>query len=124
MRMDDRPWQPSGDSEDRADPDMEWAFFGVHDIEYWVVRDGRLVPADASELERIAEGERERAAQARLLRWEREQRYDQRPGVIARFVAWCHDLARHPQHVPATKPPVVERSGDGTPHRRSDVARR
>ncbi|HEX6797807.1 MAG TPA: hypothetical protein VF116_08850 [Ktedonobacterales bacterium] len=60
MSMGDALWQR--DDEGATDPDVEWAFFGAHAIEYWVVRDGRLVPADGSDLERIAASARRRRA--------------------------------------------------------------
>lgn len=120
--MDDESWLP-GDG--ATDPDVEWAFFGVHDIEYWVVRDGRLVPADATELERIAERERERAAQARLPHWERAQRQERRSGVIARFVSRCRGWLRQSSaRVRLPEPELDAGQGESTPRRRSDVAHR
>lgn len=119
MSMGGGPWELGGDA---TDPDVEWAFFGPHDIEYWVVRDGQLVPADGSELERIAEWERERAARARLLRWEREQAPVRMPSVFVRLVSWCRGLSRRTARVRRAESRVVEGQGDGTPRHWSDVA--
>lgn len=119
-------WQPGDDGADgAADPDVEWALFGAHAIEYWVVRDGRLVPADGSELECIAERERERAAEARLLRWEREQRRARSPGVVARFVWRCYALFRRGSgHGRPASASATEDHGGSLPRHWSDVAPR
>lgn len=127
MSMGDELWPPGDDGADGAtDPDVEWAFFGAHAIEYWVVRDGRMVPADGSELERIAERERERAAEARLLRWEREQRHvhRRRPGVVVRFVSRCRGLFRRaPARGRPARVGAAEDQG-GMPQHWSDVVPR
>lgn len=121
MGMSNGPWPPDDDRV--TDPDVEWAFFGPHDVEYWVVRDGQLVPAEDSELERILERERERAAQGRLLRWEREQRHARRPGVVLRFVSWCRRLFRRaPAGVHRAEPTTTEGHADQATRRRSDIA--
>lgn len=117
MGMSDEQWQPEDDS--TTDPDVEWAFFGAHAIEYWVVRDGRLVPADGSELEHIAERERERAAEVRLLRWERGQRQTRQPGVVVRVVSWCRGvLWRGPESVHRAGPKMVEGRSGTAPRQR------
>lgn len=123
MSMGDEPWRPDDDG--AADPDVEWAFFGAHAIEYWVVRDGRLVPAKGSELERIAECERELGAQARLLGWERERRRrGHQPSVIARFVWWCRGLVRSAVPAHLVEPKTTASQGESAPRRQSDVAHR
>jgi hypothetical protein len=48
--------------------------FGEHDVEYWVRRDNRLVPATADEVARIHAWERERSMLARLERLKDEER--------------------------------------------------
>ncbi|HEU5439061.1 MAG TPA: hypothetical protein VFU88_07205 [Ktedonobacterales bacterium] len=57
--------------------DVEDAFFGDHDVEYWVARDGRLVPADPDEVACIQAWEHERALAAvrarHLGRWRRSR---------------------------------------------------
>lgn len=121
MSMDDEPLAPDDGA---ADSDVEWAFFGVHDIEYWVVRGGRLVPADAAERERIAERERERSALPRLRRWEREQRHARLPDALGRVVWWCRGLLQRGAHVRAVEPRAAEGRGHSMPRRRTDVAQR
>lgn len=122
MSMGDELWQRN--DEGATDPDVEWAFFGAHAIEYWVVRGGRLVPADGSELERIAERERERAVQARLLRWEREQRGAHQPGVVARFVWRCRGLLRRAPKRGRLAAVSAAEDQRGAPRHQPGVARR
>jgi len=55
-----------------AELDVEDAF-GEHDIEYWVRRGNRLVPATAEDVAHIQEYQRELIAGARLERWQREE---------------------------------------------------
>lgn len=122
MSMGDGPWQPAGDA---VMSDAEWTVFLTHESEYWVVREGRLAPADAAELERIAERERERTAQGRLLRWERERRRKARPaGVIARFVCWCRAVGLSVGRGNHASADVFEGSGDVPSRHPSDAARR
>jgi hypothetical protein len=49
---------------DGGELDVEEAFFGDHEIEYWVARDGRLAPAAPDELASIHAWEHERALAA------------------------------------------------------------
>lgn len=49
---------------DGGELDVEEAFFGDHEIEYWVARDGRLAPAGPDELASIHAWEHERALAA------------------------------------------------------------
>lgn len=48
--------------------------FGAHDVEYWVRRGNRLVPATANEVARIHAWERERTTLARLERLKNGER--------------------------------------------------
>jgi hypothetical protein len=48
--------------------------FGEHDVEYWVRRGNRLVPATADEVARIHAWERERMTLVRLERLKDEER--------------------------------------------------
>lgn len=129
MGMDDTPWQP-GDDDDSADPYREWVFSDAHDIEYWAIREGRLVPAERGDLERIAEWERERDALPRLRQWEREKQSVRSPGVVVRVAAWCVRLGRQATRAYRTQPKATEHiqtstsASHGVPRRRSDVAPR
>ncbi len=129
MTMDDTPRQRD-DNDDSADPYLEWVFSGAHDIEYWVVRDGRLVPAENGDLERIAERERERASVPRLRQWEREKGAGRSSGVFARFVTWCAGLRRHPARPHFARAQASERietsttASDSAPRRQSNVVPR
>ena len=127
MNLDDAPQQPD-DSDDSADPYWEWVFSEAHDIEYWVVREGRLVPAERGDLERIAEWERERAALPRLHQWERARKRQPARGIslVTRFVSWCAGLGsravgKHPGEPKSTER-VRMSAGDGVRRHRSDVA--
>ncbi|MFI5272911.1 MAG: hypothetical protein ACHQ4H_07765 [Ktedonobacterales bacterium] len=53
-----------GFAHDEDELDVEEAFFGAHAIEYWIVRDRRLVPASPAERACILRWERERIAHA------------------------------------------------------------
>ena len=83
-----------------AELDVEDAF-GAHDIEYWVRRGNRLVPAAAEDIAQIQEWERELAAHARLERWRRDERRAQRWRVrflrraLARCEAWMKWVLHH-----------------------------
>lgn len=124
MSLDDSPWQP--DDTPAADPYLEWVFSEAHDIEYWVVRDGRLVPAESSDLERIAEWERERSAVPRLHQWERQKVPARPPSVVVRFVAWCAGLRRYAVWAHPAGPKAIETivESDDSSRRRSDAATR
>lgn len=73
--------------------DVEDAF-GEHDIEYWVRRGNRLVPAAAEDIAQIREWERELAAHVRLEQWRRDERRARRWRVrfprraLVRCEAW------------------------------------
>jgi hypothetical protein len=57
---------------DYAELDVEDAF-GDHNIEYWVRRGNKLVPATDAEIAQIHEWEREASARARLALWKRSE---------------------------------------------------
>jgi hypothetical protein len=61
------------DSGTGEDLDVEDAF-GEHNIEYWVRKGNRLVPATPEESAQIQEWERERRAEARLAQLKEAQR--------------------------------------------------
>ena len=76
---------------DDVELDVEDAF-GAHNIEYWVRRGNKLVPATADEVAQIHEWERESSARARLALWTRAE---VRPwparllsGVPFRYAMW------------------------------------
>ena len=68
-------YQPSYDDEqphDDAELDVE-DVFGDYNIEYWVRKGNKLVPASEDEVAQIHEWEREASARARLARWKRAE---------------------------------------------------
>ena len=67
-----RPVSEANVPRDDAKLDVEDAF-GDHDIEYWVRRGNKLVPATEDEVAQIHEWERESSALARLPLWEQQQ---------------------------------------------------
>lgn len=121
MTDDEAPWQPGDES---ADADVEWAFSGAHDIEFWVVREGQLVPAESADLERIAERERERSALPRLRTWERDQRHEHRPSVTSRIVSWCRGFSRRVRKARPAEQLAVESNHEGTSRGQQNAARR
>jgi hypothetical protein len=67
--------QSSYDAEqplDDVELDVEEAF-GEHNIEYWVRKGNKLVPATEDEVAQIHEWERESSARARLALWKRAE---------------------------------------------------
>lgn len=73
----DEPLDHAGDNVgDDAALDVEDAF-GEHDIEYWVRKGHRLVPATEAEIAQIQERECERVAAWRLARLKEAERLDQ-----------------------------------------------
>lgn len=79
---------------DAGNLDVEDAF-GEHDIEYWVPRGNRLVPATEEDIAHIQEWERERIAQARLARLkEAEYRSSRWPARLRQRLSAI--VPRHP----------------------------
>lgn len=83
-----------------AELDVEDAFFGDHDIEYWVHKDNRLVPATDDEVAEIQEWGRESSALARLDTWKHTQaRSHSRFAWLLRGAKWVEQrlgLPRRP----------------------------
>lgn len=74
------------DGEDAVD--VEDAF-GAHDIEYWVRRDNRLVPATEEDIARIRAWESQRVAWSLAAPWEREERW-----LVRRWLTRCRGWLR------------------------------
>lgn len=79
------------DGEDAVD--VEDAF-GAHDIEYWVRRGDRLVPATEEDIARIRAWESQRVAWSLVAQWEREERRPVRRW-LARWRGWLRRDAGH-----------------------------
>lgn len=95
------PWGAELD----AELDVEDAF-GAHDIEYWVRRENRLVPATAEDIERIRAWESQRVALLLVERWEREQ-----PHPLGRWLARCRGwLRRATRRLAETRIPKAAQS--------------
>lgn len=86
--------------DDRADEDAylsgAWEMelevedaFGAHDIEYWVRRGNRLVPATEEDIARIRAWEDQRVARSLVGRWKRDERR-----LSRRWLAWCRGWFR------------------------------
>jgi hypothetical protein len=87
--------------------------FGEHDVEYWVRKGNRLVPATEAEVERIRAWERDRMTLARLERRKEEER--RRRSVIYRLRAvvrrWIPNASRRQRlerHPKSAEPPAPD----------------
>lgn len=73
----DQTDEPVDSAEDATALEVEDAF-GEHDIEFWVPKENRLVPATDEEIAQIQEWERERGAMRRLARLKEAERPNRR----------------------------------------------
>lgn len=73
MELERERWLAEHDVRDADELDVEDAF-GAHDIEYWVRKGYRLVPATKEEIAHIQECEREQTAYLRLAHLKEAQR--------------------------------------------------
>jgi CheY-like chemotaxis protein len=95
LQMQNQPGYVDDEPQDDSELDVE-DMFGDHDIEYWVRKGHKLVPATNDEIAQIHEWERESVALARLALWQRRRGFPR--SVVARLlrgVTWAEKRLGH-----------------------------